>query len=170
MPDFKKEFYYRRADDSDFEQLKALGKASYAEFSTVLTKANWDKMNAFLNSDTGLKQRIAQSTVFVCELDSVIIGMIYLVAGGHPTTLFKADWSYIRFLGVHPKQRGKGIGKTLTELCIAHAKDTQETHVALHTSEFMDAARNIYETRGFKKDKTIQYLGKTYWVYLLELD
>ena len=50
-----------------------------------------------------------------------------------------------------------------------HAKETNETYIALHTSEFMDAARAIYEKKGFKKKKEIEYLGKRYWIYLLEL-
>ena len=77
--------------------------------------------------------------------------MIYLVSSGNPTKLFKENWSYIRFLGVNTKYRGNGIGKKLTELCIENAKETNEKHIALHTSEFMDSARKIYEKIGFRK-------------------
>lgn len=166
----KIEFTYRTADHSDFNQLKALGKESYAEFSKVLTKENWDKMHAFLESDLGLEKLLEQSTVYVCEKEAEIIGMIYLVPSGHPTELFKEDWSYIRFLGVNTKFRGNGIGKKLTELCIQHAQENKETHLALHTSEFMDSARAIYEKRGFRKTKEIEFLGKRYWIYLLNLN
>ena len=154
---------------SDFYKLKALGIESYSEFSKVLTKTNWIKMNSFLESDDNLTKLINQSTVFVCEKESDIIGMIYLVPRGHPTELFQENWSYIRFLGVNTKYRGKGVGKKLTDLCMEHAKETNETYIALHTSEFMDAARAIYEKKGFKKTKEIEYLGKRYWIYLLEL-
>lgn len=161
---------YRKANSSDFNQLKSLGKASYSEFSKVLTTENWNKMNSFLESDDNLTNLINQSTVFVCEKESDIIGMIYLVPSGNPTELFQYNWSYIRFLGVHTEFRGQGIGKKLTDLCIEYAKKTNETHMALHTSEFMDAARTIYEKRGFKKTKEIEYLGKRYWIYLFEIN
>jgi ribosomal protein S18 acetylase RimI-like enzyme len=165
----KRNYIYRKANLSDFDGLKSLGIESYSEFSKVLTKENWLKMNSFLKSDDNLSQLIKLSTVFVCEKESTIIGMIYLVPNGNPTELFKENWSYIRFLGVHTKYRGNGIGKKLTELCLDFAKQTDEKYIALHTSEFMDSARAIYEKRGFKKNKEIQYLGKRYWIYLFEI-
>ncbi len=166
----KTELKYRKASLLDFDKLKDLGKESYAEFSKVLTKENWNKMNSFLQSDIGLTKLIEQSIVYVCEKESEIIGMIYLVPSGNPTELFQENWSYIRFLGVHTHFRGNGIGKKLTELSIEYAKENNEKHIALHTSEFMDSARSIYEKRGFRKTKEIEYLGKRYWVYLLNIN
>lgn len=164
------ELRYRKADLTDFNQLKFLGKASYSEFSKVLSSDNWNKMNAFLESDEILSKLIKQSTVFVCEKESEIIGMIYLVPSGNPTELFQLNWCYIRYLGVNTAYRGYGIGKKLTDLCMDYAKVTNETHIALHTSEFMDAARTIYEARGFKKTKEIEYFGKRYWIYLYNIN
>lgn len=163
------DFTYRKAKQSDFNQLKSLGIESYAEFSQVLTRKHWNTMNSFLESDENLTKLMNQSTVFVCEKKSEIVGMIYLVSSGNPTKLFQEDWSYIRFLGVNTKFRGNGIGKKLTDLCIEQAKENNEQYIALHTSEFMDSARAIYEKRGFRKTKEIQYLGKKYWIYLFEL-
>ena len=160
---------YRNGTEEDTAALQALGKVSYSEFSQVLTDDNWAKMNAFLESEETLKKLIDQSTVFVCERGSDLIGMIYLVPSGNPTNLFKANWSYIRYLGVNPTYRGYGIGSKLTDLCLQHAKQMNETHVALHTSDFMAPASVIYEKRGFRKARKIDYLGKQYWIYLLEL-
>lgn len=164
------ELIYRKANSSDFDQLKSLGRNSYTEYSKVLTKDNWEKMNSFLESNDILNKLIDQSTVFVCEKDSEIIGMIYLVPSGNPTDLFQENWSYIRSLGVNTKYRGYGIGKKLTDLCLDYARETNEKHIALHTSEFMDAARAIYEKKRFRKTKEIEYLGKRYWIYLLDLN
>ena len=166
----KVDLIYRKASLSDFDKLKSLGIESYAEFSKVLTKTNWDKMNSFLESNNNLTNLINQSTVFVCEKESEIIGMIYLVPSGNPTELFQENWSYIRFLGVNTKFRGNGIGKKLTDLCIEYAKENNEKYISLHTSEFMNSARAIYEKRGFKETKEIEYLGKKYWIYLYELN
>jgi ribosomal protein S18 acetylase RimI-like enzyme len=166
----KTKLHYRRADLSDFSKLKALGKESYAEFSKVLSTENWNKMNAYLEGDIGLTKLIEQSVVFVCEKGSEIIGMIYLVPSGNPTELFRENWSYIRFLGVHTHFRGKGIGKKLTQLCIDYAISTNESFIALHTAAFMNSARAIYEKRGFSRTKEIAYLGKKYWIYLLDLN
>ena len=170
MKTLRKNLKYRKANLSDFDKLKSLGIESYSEFSSILTRKNWNKMNSFLESDDNLLQLIEQSTVFVCEKESDIIGMIYLVPSGNPTKLFHKNWSYIRFLGVNTKFRGNGIGKKLTDLCLKFAKETNEKHIALHTSEFMNSARAIYEKRGFIKTKEIEYLGKRYWIYLLDLN
>ena len=73
-------------------------------------------------------------------------------------------------VGVNPNFEGNGIGKHLTQMCIDSAKSLNESVVALHTSEFMSAARHIYEALGFKqiKELTPRY-GKRYWLYTLEL-
>ena len=165
----KTDLVYRKANSSDFDKLKSLGKESYSEFSEILTNENWIKMNSFLESDDNLTKLIHQSTVFVCEKDLEIIGMVYLVPSGNPTELFQENWSYIRFLGVNTKFRGNGIGKKLTDLCMEFAKENNEKYISLHTSEFMDSARVIYEKKGFKRIKEIEYLGKRYWIYLYEL-
>jgi len=52
------------------------------------------------------------------------------------------DWSYIRFVTVDPSFGGQGIGRKLTTLCIDTARQN-ESVIALHTSELMDAARHI---------------------------
>ncbi len=166
----KIELKYRKANSSDFDKLKSLGIESYSEFSEVLTDTNWNKMNSFLKSNDNLNKLIKQSAVFVCEKESDIVGMIYLVPSGNPTELFQENWSYIRFLGVNKEFRGNGIGKKLTDLCLKYAKETNEKHIALHTSEFMHAARAIYEKIGFRKTKEIEYLGKRYWIYLFEMN
>lgn len=163
-------FSYRKAQAADFNQLKSLGIESYAEFSKVLTKTNWNQMNSFLESDDNLTSLMQQSTVFICEKETTIVGMVYFVPSGNPTELFQENWSYIRFLGVNTKYRGNGIGQQLTDLCIAQARELNEKYMALHTSEFMDAARAIYEARGFSKIKEIGYFGKRYWIYLKELN
>ncbi len=164
------ELKYRQSSIADFQQLKSLGIESYTEFSKVLTEENWAKMNSFLQSDQNLTNLINQSNVFVCEHKAEIVGMIYLVPSGNPTKFFKKEWSYIRFLGVHTKYRGFGIGKKLTEMCMAAAKKNKEKHIALHSSEFMHSARAIYEKRGFNIVKEIEYLGKQYYIYVLSLE
>jgi ribosomal protein S18 acetylase RimI-like enzyme len=74
-------------------------------------------------------------------------------------------------VGVNPKYRGAGISKKLTQNCIEHATKNGEEVIALHTSEFMDAARYVYESLGFKKVKELDPIfGKQYWLYQLKLN
>lgn len=96
--------------------------------------------------------------------------MAYLVSKGNPTDIFDKDWCYIRMVGVDPKYSGNGIGKKLTQMCIEYAKKNNEQIIALHTSEFMNKARHIYEKIGFKviKELAPRY-GKKYWLYILDI-
>lgn len=60
--------------------------------------------------------------------------------------------------------------KKLMQLCEDHARQTGEKFIALHTSEFMEAARHIYESMGFVQIKELERrLGKMYWLYVKEL-
>jgi GNAT superfamily N-acetyltransferase len=158
---------FRKGSLPDLAQLKNLGLLAYGQFADVLSKDNWVKFEAGLNNETELRLLIAKSTVFVCEtIDKEIVGMAFFIPNENPTELFLKEWCCIRRLAVHPGFRGLGIAKKLTEQCINFAKETGEKVLALHTSEFMEAARSIYEKRGFVKVKEIDGLfGKRYWVY-----
>jgi ribosomal protein S18 acetylase RimI-like enzyme len=161
---------YKIVDNSKQYELKQLGLKAWKQFETVLTPDNWMKLQTTLNSDDTYHQLLNVSTCFVCELNEEIIGMAFIVLSGNPTEIFQSNWSYIRFVSVHPNHSGKGIGKYLTQLCIDFAKQNKEQTVVLHTSEFMNKARHIYESLGFTILKELEpRLGKKYWLYTLTL-
>jgi ribosomal protein S18 acetylase RimI-like enzyme len=162
---------YRKGSLADLEQLMELAEYSYGQFAEVLTEDNWKKMNTFLHNKEAFIQLIEKSAVFVCMNDKNIIGMAYLMPSGNPTPIYQSDWCYIRLVGVNPKYRGLGIAKKLTQLCIEYARETHEKMIALHTSEFMDSARHIYESIGFLKTKELEPIyGKKYWLYMMPLE
>ncbi|MCB0661837.1 MAG: GNAT family N-acetyltransferase [Saprospiraceae bacterium] len=163
------QFHFRKGDDKDKEHLQALGLMAYGQHKSAMSPENWATYYAFMSNPETFTYLMKTSTCFLCETDNQIIGMAFLVSKGHPTEMFDANWSYIRMVGVHPTFGGNGIAKKLTQLCIEHAQNTGENFVALHTSEFMHAARHIYEKMGFKKFRELQRYGKRYWVYLMEV-
>ncbi|MDC1162262.1 GNAT family N-acetyltransferase [Tenacibaculum sp.] len=163
------ELIYRKGSINDIENLKRLGIASYSEYSNVLTTENWNKLDGILNDKNNLKKTILNSTVFVCENKKDIVGAVYFFSNGNPTELYDSEWCYFRSLGVNPQYRGLGIGNKLTCMCIDYAREINEKTIALHTSEFMDTARKMYEKRGFKRIKEIQRLGKKYWIFTKQL-
>jgi len=132
---------------------------------------NWNKLKSHLTAENLFPGLLKTSRCFVCENKNEIIGMAFLVPNGNPTEVFQSDWSYIRMVGVNPKFKGNGIGKQLTQMCIDSAKNSKEKIIALHTSEYMNAARHVYESLGFKQTKELEpRYGKRYWLYKLELD
>ena len=165
------EYTYRKGNSADLEQLQQLGLASYGRFKTVLSEEGWKKMEAGCGNPETYKNLLEIAQCFVCESNGKIIGMAFLIPKGNPVAFFEAGWAYIRLVGVLPGQDGKGIGKKLTQLCIDFAKTSGEKTLALHTSEFQDAARHIYESLGFKKLKELDAIfGKRYWLYTLDFE
>ena len=161
---------YRGATYEDIKQLSDLKIASYSEFEKMLPEDGWATLNASLHDNNKLKEVLSISRAFVGEIDGCIVGMAFLVSNGNPTTIYPADWSYIRMVGVHPDFRGKGIGKKLTCMCIDNARENGEKIIGLHTSEVMDAARHVYESLGFTVYKEIDRIfGVRYWLYKMNL-
>lgn len=143
---------------------------AYGQHRPAMDEANWNKLHVFLSAPDTYTDLIDSAVCFVCETDARIVGMAFLVPKGKPMDLFEAGWSYIRMVGVDPACAGRGIAKQLTRMCLDHAQHTGERHVALHTAEFMDAARHIYEGFGFKMVRAFTRYDKPYGIYLLELN
>lgn len=162
---------YRQGSIKDRKDLQALKIAAYSEYENILTPDNRAILNGFLHNDAIMDGLIRQSTVFVCTDNAAIVGMAFIVPSGNPTHLFSAEWSHIRMVAVHPQYRGLGIARQLTRMCVQYAIQTKEKTIALHTSEFMDAARHIYESLGFTILKEIAPLyGKRYWIYTMQIE
>lgn len=165
------ELNYRTASHADIKQLQQLRLLAYGQFKSVITKENWEKWELSLNNETNFLNLLDIATCFVCELESEIVGMAFFIPNGNPFLYFPSEWSYIRYVGVHPDYEGKGIGKKLTQQCIDAAKIAGENTIALHTSEFQNAARHIYESLGFVKQKDLDLIyGKQYYLYTLKLE
>ncbi len=164
------EFTFRKGTIQDKDKLQALGILSYGQHQHAMTPENWNQYNSLLSNPDTFTYLMYTSTCFLCEYNNEIIGMAFLVSNGHPTEMFEEKWSYIRMVGVNPSFSGKGIAKRLTQMCIDFAKETNEKFVALHTSEFMNAARHIYEGFGFKVVRELTRYDKKYWIYVIELN
>ncbi len=161
---------YRKGTKNDVEQLRALGLASYGQFKIVLGDEGWKKMASTCGDENTYLKLLEIAECFVCEDKGKIIGMAFLIPKGNPVAFFEAEWAYIRLVGVDPTYEGKGIGRKLTQLCIDFAKKSGEKVLVLHTSEFQNAARHIYESMGFKKFKELDPIyNKKYWLYKLDL-
>lgn len=162
--------HYREGTLADKEQLMQIAVAAYSPFAAVLAPEQWARMDGFLHDEEKLIALINQSKCFACLDGDRIVGVAYFIPHGNPWDIFPAEWSYVRMVGVHPDYRGRGIARTLTAQCIAQARATGEKIIALHTSEYMDAARHVYESLGFRVLKEIEpRFGKRYWLYTIDL-
>lgn len=163
-------YTFRRAVIDDEQQVMHLGLISYGQYKSILTEEHWQKMSSNFTGGTLFRDLILKTHGLVCEHEGKVVGMAFLIPSGNPTPIFRTEWSYIRMVGIDPEYSGRGIARQLTKLSIEEAVNSGEKIIALHTSEFMDAARHIYESLGFIKLREIEPIhGKRYWVYTMDL-
>jgi len=83
---------------------------------------------------------------------------------------FDPGWPVIRMLVVDPAERGRGLGRLLTEECIRRARRDGAAAIALHTSPIMQVALAMYLRLGFVLlRETPPIFGVPYRIYLKRL-
>ena len=81
--------------------------------------------------------------------------MQYYGAGGIASQEKQA--AGFRLLAVHPKARGRGVGKALTQFCIDLAKQQQRAEVIIHSTKVMQVAWGMYERLGFERSPDLDF-------------
>ena len=84
-------------------------------------------------------------------------------SGGTATGVKNA--SGFRLLGVSSAARGLGVGRALAKACIEQAKARNHSQVVIHTTDFMQAARNLYEQMGFERSADLDFVQEDLKVY-----
>ncbi|NEM98177.1 GNAT family N-acetyltransferase [Pontibacter burrus] len=82
--------------------------------------------------------------------------MQYYGSGGTATQEQQA--SGFRLLAVAPGMQGSGIGKLLTQACIAKAKAHGNRQVIIHSTKAMQTAWGMYERLGFKRSLDLDFM------------
>ncbi len=160
---------YRIANPADHEAMREIVLRSYGVYEPVLGTENWAAMKRNITDEESVKKLLQSAVAFVCEDGEQIVGAVYLMPSGETTPFFNTDWAHIRQLGVLPERYGLGVATKLMQCCIAHAKQTGEHTLALHTSAYQ-SAWHIYERLGFIKQKNLGLVyGHEYWLYTLLL-
>lgn len=84
-------------------------------------------------------------------------------SGGIATSI--KNTSGIRLLGVDPRFRQMGAGRTLTQACIALAHEKGHAEVILHTTQAMRIAWGLYERLGFTRSEDLDFLQQGFPVF-----
>lgn len=104
----------------------------------------------------------------VCGSVDFIDDMTQYGSGGTASTV--TDAVGIRLLAVDDAFRGRGVGKALTQFCIARARQLGKARVVLHTTRAMQTAWAMYEGLGFVRFPEIDFRQGTLDVFGFRLD
>ncbi len=125
----------RRAAAHEIPEIEAVAVAAYAEYRTEVPAPVFD---AYLDDLRRLADHWRDAEVLVAEVEGSIAGSVlfYPDAGSEGLGL-PSDWAGFRKLAVRPEMRGRGLGRVLTEACIAAARaargaDARDPHDAVH--------------------------------------
>ncbi len=94
--------------------------------------------------------------------------MQYYGSGG--TAPLEKNASGFRLLAVSPLARGMGVGKALSEACIARAREKGHVQIIIHTTAYMKLAWGMYERLGFKKSEDLDFKQVDLQVYGFRLN
>jgi GNAT superfamily N-acetyltransferase len=137
----------RNYESADAENLNRIAISAFAQFRHHYE--DWPAMLAGLSKTSDLS---ASGEVIIAERQDEFAGAVaYFGPSSQKAAFFDQRWPIIRMLVVDPAFRGKGIGRALSDECIARARRDGSPIIALHTSPIMSVALPMYLKMGFAK-------------------
>jgi GNAT superfamily N-acetyltransferase len=141
------EIRLRDYESADAEDLNRVVVSAFDQFRDHY--GDWPAMLAGLSKTSDLS---ASGEVIIAELQHKLAGAVaYFGPNSQKAAFFDQRWPIIRMLVVDPAFRGKGVGRALSDECIARAKRDGSPIIALHTSPIMSVALPMYLKMGFAK-------------------
>jgi ribosomal protein S18 acetylase RimI-like enzyme len=162
----------REAEPGDFEELSKLMTDAYREFAEDLGE-EWE---GYRDELADVARRAARGTQLVAETAGRMVGTVTYYppqdqAGADEWAWWPKGFSYLRALGVHPRARGRGVGRALTLACVERAKADGAAGIALNSVSIMPAATALYEGLGFRQTGgNVEWGGRKLLNYHLDID
>jgi GNAT superfamily N-acetyltransferase len=139
----------RHAAPDEISEIKAVCVAAYSEYRSEVPLSIFD---GYIDDLQRLSDHWHEAEILVAEVGGRIAGSVQFYADASTEGLgLPQGWSGFRRLAVHPRERGRGLGRSLTLACIDSARRRHAPTIGVHTASFMRAARRIYEGMGFRR-------------------
>jgi ribosomal protein S18 acetylase RimI-like enzyme len=147
---------FRNAREDELDALSTLIRAAYVEFERSYPPDVWPGYFELVGQTRDLP---AAAELIVAERDGAVVGCVTFYADGAQSGQgdWPEGWAGILRLAVPPEQRGSGVGRSLVEEAIRRCRESGVTTLALHTTVWMDVARNMYERMGFVRAPSFDF-------------
>jgi ribosomal protein S18 acetylase RimI-like enzyme len=155
--------HVRPARPHELDDVAHLTVRAYEAYRQHMPDELWEEYEVELSS---VHERAEQGTVLVAEADGGLCGAVSIVGSrDDPGKL------YFRYLAVEPDTRRRGVGRTLIDAVIAHARGQGAHTLEWRTASFMDTALALYRSLGFEaEDSREAATGIRIWIYRLWLE
>ncbi|MFS0655434.1 GNAT family N-acetyltransferase [Bacillus sp. 179-C3.3 HS] len=147
----QQEIHIREAGSQDHDAIRQVLIKSYAQFEPQFTEEGWQNYAAALK---GAVDNPNMELMLVAELEEKVVGTLQMFRSSekaYDKPELGITSPIIRFLGVDPDVRGKGIAELLLRKSIELTQAWGENVLYLHTSDKMQAAIRLYERMGFER-------------------
>ncbi|MEP6759162.1 MAG: GNAT family N-acetyltransferase [Actinomycetota bacterium] len=137
-------------------EIREATEAEHAETGRITAEAyrGLVRDQMYLSRIADVADRAARTMILVAIEDGAIVGSLTLElsqrvdANDDP---LQEHLAHIRMLGVAPGAQGRGLGRALMHVAEVRARDAGKTEMTLHTTQWMTAARAMYEALGYRR-------------------
>jgi len=140
------------------DEYEALGDLTVAAYQTIpIFTPEQEAYNVQLRD---VERRATTSCVLVATTPAgeLLGGVTYVSGPEDPySEELREGEAGIRMLAVDPAQRGRGIGRALTQACLDRAASDGRRRLVLHTGTWMPAAIRLYDRMGFVRRPELDF-------------
>jgi ribosomal protein S18 acetylase RimI-like enzyme len=145
----------RPVEHDELEEAGRVTALAYREFLPSEPSPGWDE---YLESIADVPGRARRTTVLVAVEDGRILGSATIEIDetlGDDDLELPPDVAALRMVGVDPAARRAGVGRSLVEASMDAARRAGKRQMTLRTTTLMTVAQRLYESMGFRRDKSL---------------
>lgn len=143
------------------EEYAALGELTLAAYHAIPFDMPHQDVYDIQLRDVARRAEASCVIVAATPAGELLGGVTYVSGPGDPySEELREGEAGIRMLAVDPAHQGRGVGRVLTEWCLARARARADgrQRMVLHTGAWMPAAVRLYEGMGFVRVPELDFV------------
>jgi GNAT superfamily N-acetyltransferase len=141
------------------DEYEALGQLTVAAYHTISYDIPQHHAYDVQLRDVARRAQTSSVVVATTPAGELLGGVTYVSGPDDPySEELREGEAGIRMLAVHPAHQGRGVGRALTEWCLARARGGGRRRMVLHTGVWMPAAVRMYERMGFVRVPELDFV------------